>query len=201
MLITDKVQSPMFSSQNKDDRRLHFFDKGESIPMVSQGVWQVYRGIVQLSQFQEEGYETLLGWSVSSTFFGLWLSQVENYQAKSLSQSYLKWFSVDEIEQSSVFACHMMNSAVRRLRQTEALTSVIGLKKIEDRLIGLLKLLKGELGELTQKGEVRLSIRFTHETISNTIGTTRVTVTRLMGQFQRQGLISLDPQRHLIIHI
>jgi CRP-like cAMP-binding protein len=35
--------------------------------------------------------------------------------------------------------------------------------------------------------------------LANAIGTTRVTVTRLLGEFQTQGKVSLDGDRHLVI--
>ncbi|MBD0311176.1 MAG: helix-turn-helix domain-containing protein [Microcoleus sp. T1-bin1] len=40
-----------------------------------------------------------------------------------------------------------------------------------------------------------MNIRLTHQDIANAICTTRVTVTRMLGKLQRQGLINRD--RHL----
>jgi CRP-like cAMP-binding protein len=55
------------------------------------------------------------------------------------------------------------------------------------------------MGEPIAQGS-RLKIRLTHQNLANAIGTTRVTVTRLLGEFQRQGAVSIDGDRHLIIH-
>jgi CRP-like cAMP-binding protein len=85
------------------------------------------------------------------------------------------------------------------MRQTEALLAIAGLKRVEDKLHHLLQLLKQEMGEPVAEG-TRLGIRLTHQNLANAIGTTRVTVTRLLGEFQRQGLISFDSDRHLIIN-
>jgi CRP-like cAMP-binding protein len=70
---------------------------------------------------------------------------------------------------------------------------------VEERLQQLLQLLKREMGEPIAQGS-RLKIRLTHQNLANAIGTTRVTVTRLLGEFQRQGAVSSDCDRHLIIH-
>jgi CRP-like cAMP-binding protein len=70
---------------------------------------------------------------------------------------------------------------------------------VEERLQELLQLLSQELGQPVAEG-TRLLVRLTHQNLANAIGTTRVTVTRLLGEFQRQGLISLDSDRHLVIH-
>jgi len=67
------------------ERRLHFYERGEEIPLVSQGIWEVNRGVVQLLKFNPQGEETLLGWVQSDNFFGLWLTSVDTFQAKTLS--------------------------------------------------------------------------------------------------------------------
>jgi CRP-like cAMP-binding protein len=43
-------------------------------------------------------------------------------------------------------------------------------------------------------------VRLTHQMLANAIGTTRVTITRLLGDLQSQGRISFDSDRHLVIH-
>ena len=62
----------------------------------------------------------------------------------------------------------------------------------------LLKLLAQEMGQSTSEG-VRLNVRLTHQMLANAIGTTRVTITRLLGDFQAQGQVRFDSDRHLII--
>ncbi|NJK48133.1 Crp/Fnr family transcriptional regulator [Candidatus Gracilibacteria bacterium] len=182
-----------------EGRRLHFYDRGEEIPLAEQGVWQVYRGVVQLSQLSLNGEEVLLGWAQPSTFFGLWLTHIESYQAKALSEVYLRWYPLSEIESSANLSHSVLTQVVRRMRQTEALLAIAGLRRVEERLQELLNLLKKELGQPVAQG-TRLVVRLTHQNLANAIGTTRVTVTRLLGNFQRQGAIRLDRDRHLIIH-
>jgi CRP-like cAMP-binding protein len=199
MIVTSNLTHTKFQDEYTEGRRLHFYDKGEEIPLVEQGVWQVYRGVAQLSQLSMNGEEILLGWAQPSTFFGLWLTHVQSYQAKALSELYLRWYSLDEIEASPHLAHNMLTQVVRRMRQTEALLAIAGLRRVEERLQELLQLLSQELGQPVAEG-TRLLVRLTHQNLANAIGTTRVTVTRLLGEFQRQGLISLDSDRHLVIH-
>lgn len=84
------------------------------------------------------------------------------------------------------------------MRQTETLLAIAGLKRVEDRLRQLLELLRQDRGQATDEG-IRLPVRLTHQTLASAIGTTRVTVTRLLGGFQRQGEISIDRTRHIIL--
>jgi len=183
-----------------EGRRLHFYDKSELIPLAQEGIWQVYRGIIQLSQFASSGDEILLGWVYPENFFGLWLTanQLENYQARALSDVYLRWYPLVEIESSPTLSQLILGQVIHRMRQSEALLAIAGLKRVDERLQELLKLLAQEMGESTAAG-IRLNVRLTHQMLANAIGTTRVTITRLLGEFQAQGQIRFDGDRHLII--
>ena len=198
MLLSYQTTNQLSLECPSPERRLHFYDRGKEIPLVVQGVWQVCRGIVQLGKFNPTGEETLLGWVQPLNFFGLWLTSINTYQAQALSDVYLKWYALSEIENSPHLSQTILNQVVNRIRQTEALLAIAGSKRVETRLIELLILLAKEMGEPTDNG-TRLSVRFTHQNLANAISTTRVTVTRLLGDFQRQNLISFDGGRHLII--
>ncbi len=47
------------------------------------------------------------------------------------------------------------------------------------------------MGEQDQ-GMIRLKVRLTHQNFANLIGTSRETVSALLGQFQRQGILNQD---------
>ena len=44
-----------------------------------------------------------------------------------------------------------------------------------------------------------MSVRFTDQDFAEACSTTRVTITRLLGQLQQQGRITLDSQNHIIL--
>lgn len=188
--LTVKIQS--------SERRVHFYERGEEIPLITQGIWQVNRGVVQLAKYNLSGEETLLGWAQTENFLGLWFTTLEAYQAKALSDVYLQWYSLTEIESCPEISQLVLTQTVTRIRQTEELLAISGLKRVEEKLIALLKLLSKEMGE-TQEGLIRIKVRLTHQNIANAIATTRVTVTRLLGDWQKQDLISFDANRHLLI--
>jgi CRP-like cAMP-binding protein len=179
------------------DHPLRFYSKGEVIPCV-QGIWQVYKGVVQLSTLYPNGEEGLLGWVGPSMCFGSTLTCLQTYQAKALSDVYVMGFSIAQIEASPQLAQQLVPQLSRRLRQMEALLAIVGLRRVEDRLHQLLGLLKQELGMPVAEG-TRLTIRLTHQDLAGAIGTSRVTVTRLLGQLKKQGIITFDSKRHLII--
>ena len=74
-------------------RNLHFYAKGETIPLMSQGLWQVCQGLAQLSTLYPSGEEGLLGWVGPSMCFGLWLTSLQTYRATATSDVYLMWYS------------------------------------------------------------------------------------------------------------
>ena len=193
-LETERVYTP-------DLRRLHFYDRGVGIPLREEGVWQVYRGVVQLSELLVNGDEILLGWLQASGFLGLGLTplQLETYHAKALSDVCLHWYSHTEIQEHPKLTDLVLQQTLQRLRQTERLLAIAGLKRVDERLMALLSLLAQEMGEPTAEG-IRLSVRLTHQALANAIGTTRVTVTRLIGDLQTQQIIHFDDDRHLIIY-
>ncbi|GAC1459958.1 MAG: Crp/Fnr family transcriptional regulator [Chamaesiphon sp.] len=198
MYTTFKATLDIDQYEANEGRRLHLYKKGEVIPLLPQGVWQVYQGLVQLSTLCPNGEQILLGWAGSSTFFGLWLTMLQVYQATALSDVSVRWFSLTEIENSPRLSQALLPQLTKRMRQTEALLAISGQRRVEDRLQRLLLLLKQEIGEAVAEGTC-LSVRLTHQNIANAIGTTRVTITRLLKNLQHQGWISFSRERHIIL--
>lgn len=82
--------------------------------------------------------------------------------------------------------------AFRQQHQRKLLwLSTLGQKRTIDRLLGFLTLLIEEYGELKSQGYC-LPYPLTHAQIGSAIGSTRVTVTRLMGRLRQQGLICIQ---------
>ncbi len=85
----------------------------------------------------------------------------------------------------------------RQQHQTQLIwMSILAQKRTIDRLVGLLMLLATEEGERTEKGYA-LPYILTHAQIASAIGTTRVNVTRLMGQLRQQGVIEVNKNNRI----
>lgn len=179
-------------------RSLHPYRSGQAIPMYAHDIWIVCRGIVQLSTLYSTGDEALLGLISSSMPFGLPLTSIYPYQATALTDVDLMRLTMTEIEQSPLLAQGVFRHLNRRLRQTEAFLALVGHRRVYDRLCHLLLLLAQEMGQPTPQG-MRLNIRLTHQHLANATGTTRVTVTRLLGQLRESGWLTIDTDHHLII--
>jgi CRP-like cAMP-binding protein len=188
----------LYSEKFIEEKCLHLYEKGEIISLNSGGIWEVYQGFVELRSITITGEEVLVGWAKSGVFFGSYLTNLEVCEARALSEVYLKWYPWHEIDSVPNLTHKVLHQIIPRMRQIEALLSISGMRRVEDRLLELLNLLKQEIGENVPSG-VRLGVRLTHQNLANAINTTRVTVTRLLGHFQRQGIIQLDENRHIIL--
>lgn len=179
-------------------RHLQAFRSGQTIPMNPQDIWVVCRGVVQLSTLYSNGDEALLGLACSSMPFGLPLSLIYPYQAIALSDVDLMCMTMAEVQQSPALTNEIFLHLNRRLRQSEAMLAMAGCRRVEDRLRQLLLLLQMEVGSPCSDG-MRLSVRLTHQHLASAIGTTRVTVTRLLGKLKEEGWLKLDNSRHIVL--
>ncbi|MEH2424160.1 MAG: PAS domain S-box protein [Nostoc sp.] len=180
------------------DRPLDKHCKGETIPLNPLVIWYVCQGLVKLSTYCETGEEVLIGLATAGMVFGSSLTSLNIYQATALSDVELVSIYVAEIAASPTLSHTLLPKINQRLHQTESFLVISGRRRVQERLHHLLQLLKREVGEAVPEG-TRLSVRFTHEDIASACCTTRVTITRLMGKLQEQGIISFDLKKHIIL--
>lgn len=180
------------------DRRVYSYRHSESIWMEAEEIWVVCRGVVQISVLHPSGDEVLLGLAGPSMPFGLPFSALNSYNARALSPVDLLCLALSDVEGSPILAQGILWNLNRRLRQTEALLALTGHRRIEERLRHLLLLLKDEIGQPIAEG-TRLSIKLTHQQLASAIGTSRVTVTRLLGKLRDEQWVKLSRDRHIVI--
>jgi CRP-like cAMP-binding protein len=180
------------------DRNVIGFKRGQFIPMEREAILIVDRGLVKLNMLYANGDESILGLLQPSMPFGLPLSKLASYEAVALTDVLVMRIDQRQIEQSPHLAQSLHREMTRRLQQTEALLAISGERRVEDRLRELLKFLGQEMGQKTPQG-VRLNVRLTHQQIAEMIGTTRVSVTRTLKDFQTAGWLNIDEKRHLLI--
>lgn len=181
------------------ERKLYSYYSGESVPIEPKEIWIVCRGVVQLSTLlYPSGDEVLLGLAGPSMPFGIPLSSLNSYHATALSNVDLLRLTLLDIETSPTLSQGIFCHLGRRLRQAEAILALAGYRRTEERLHHLLLLLKNEVGQPVEEG-TRLTVRLTHQQLANAIGTTRVTVTRLLGKLRSEQWVKVDRTRHLVV--
>jgi CRP-like cAMP-binding protein len=177
---------------------LQQYRKGDEISVLNSAILQVYRGVVQLSRIQPDGREIISGWVTANGVFGNIAENTSLDRAVALGDVYVKRYSAHDVARSPLLARQFLAQFSDRLLKSQQLLTIIATSKVEDRLKNLLSLLKQEIGQSVEDG-IRLPVRFTHQHLAEAIHTTRVTVTRILGDFQEQNLVYFDRDRHIII--
>ncbi|MFZ9739805.1 MAG: Crp/Fnr family transcriptional regulator [Prochlorotrichaceae cyanobacterium] len=180
------------------DHALQSYSAGQVIPLQDQEIFVVSRGVVILNTIYPTGEEGLLGFAGPGTPFGYPLSRVDPYQALALSAVDLMALPMAEIERSPALGQDLFRGLNRRLQQSEMMLALMGQRRVEDRLRQFLLLLKEDFSQPVAEGH-RLTIRLTHQHLANALGSTRVTITRTIGQLRQEGWLQVDPSRHLIL--
>lgn len=198
MLLSQQLNSSSNTRSKSAEISLQQFQRGEEIALLDSSVWQVYRGVVQLSRVQPDGTEIVLGWVTANNTFGNYLDVSSDvYRAVALSDVYARCYSPQDISRNPLLARQLLAQFSDRLVKSEQLLSIIAIKRVEDRFTQLLLMLKQDLGQCVDN-RVRLPVRFTHQQLAEAICTTRVTITRIMGDFQNRNLIAIDSDRHIV---
>jgi len=181
------------------ERTLTPHSAGRTVPLRLKEVLIICRGVVQLYTIQQDGSETLLGLAGPSMPIGLPLTVVNPYWATALTDVDVLPLAMAEIESSPLLMAGICRHMMLRLQQSEAWLAIAGKRLVADRLRQLLLLIAQDFGQVETCG-VRIPVRLTHHQLATAIGTTRVTVTRLLKDFKEEGWLHTQ-QRYLIIQL
>jgi hypothetical protein len=98
------------------------------------------------------------------------------------------WLYWHDIDNWIIFRRELLDVLRYRQKRQIVWLTTLGQRSTIDRLLGFLTLIIEECGTISESGYC-LPYNITHAQISSAIGSTRVTVTRLMGRLRKQGLI------------
>ena len=94
------------------------------------------------------------------------------------------------------FALKLFSSFSERLRQSDEVIESLLHREVSTRLATLLLNLSHRFGEANGSGTI-LSMRLTHQDLANMIASTREAVSKVMSEFQREGMVKV--QDHKIV--
>jgi CRP-like cAMP-binding protein len=179
-------------------RPLSSYAMGQRIPLSDEEVCIIYRGVARTQILQDGGAESILGlvgpmMPLSSSF-----TLLDGYEVYALTHVDLIRLRWSEVRKSSVLMRELNLMLIQRLRHAEAWLALQGKRQTSDRLIGFLSFLAQEYGRSTAQG-IRLEMQLSHQQIADAMGTTRVTITRLLGLLRKASLIEVGSNRHLHI--
>jgi CRP-like cAMP-binding protein len=145
-------------------------------------LWQIETGFVRTFTYLEDGTTVALGLWGSGDVVGASLSKIKPYQIECLTP-------VDATILLVVEEPKMIEILLSHIQQAEELMLIRSHKKVETMLIKLFAWLSQKFGAKVEQGRL-IDMHLTHEDLAELVGSTRVTVTRILGQFEQEGLIS-----------
>ena len=188
----------VFLESSYQNRNVVHVTSGSLVPLLKNSVWFVVHGMVKLGAVSVHGDELVLGLVGPNEPFGAAFTNVETYEAVALTDCDLLCCNLAEVEQSPQLALALAKAMTARYRQAESMLALLGLRRVEERVRGFVELLARDFGEPCDDG-LRLNLRLTQQEIASALSTTRVTVTRVLGQLRDEGWLQIDSSRHLVM--
>jgi CRP-like cAMP-binding protein len=165
------------------------FKRREHLPLRENSLWQIEAGAVRTYTLTEDGTVISLGfWGLGDTV-GKPLALIQPYEVECLTDVRVCTLQPKKCS-------HLDQVLLSHLHQTQTLLRLRS-GQIHQRLQQLLDWLADKFGYELEQGQL-IKLRLTHQDIADTLGTTRVTVTRLLNQFEQQGRICWVNQ-HLLL--
>jgi CRP-like cAMP-binding protein len=168
------------------------FTRREIIPDRNDVLWKIERGAVRTLTWSEDGVFITLGYWGAGDLVGYPLSNVKPYQIECLT-------SVE----ATILPPHLwhqdVNALVDHIQQAEELLSIVHRKPIYLRLWQFLVWLSDKFGRDVEQGKL-IDLNITHQEMSEVLNTTRVTVTRLLQQFEEEKKL-VRHKRRIILNL
>jgi CRP-like cAMP-binding protein len=167
------------------------FNRRSLLPIRPNAVWRIDRGSIITYTYLEDGTTVGLGLWGPGDIVGELLSKMRPYRMECLTPVEASVVPVDDWYQ-------LTETLLLHIHQGEELMVIRSHKKVETMLIQLLVWLSKKFGSEVKQGRL-IDMRLTHEDLAALISTTRVTVTRLLGQLEKEGLIDRLSLNRIIV--
>jgi CRP/FNR family transcriptional regulator, global nitrogen regulator len=182
------------------------FDRGKTIFFPGDPAERVYflkKGAVKLSRVYEAGEEITVALLRENSVFGV-LSLITGnrsdrfYHAVAFTPVELISTPIEQFErslkESPDMSWLMLKGLSSRILQTEMMVETLAHRDMGSRLVSFLLILCRDFGMPTNTG-ITIDLRLSHQAIAEAIGSTRVTVTRLLGDLKEGELISINKKK------
>ncbi|MEA5603756.1 Crp/Fnr family transcriptional regulator [Nostoc sp. UHCC 0252] len=166
---------------NSNDTKENF-TRRSFLPEHQNSLWRIETGFVRTFTYLEDGTTVALGLWGPGDVVGKSLSKLEPYQMECLTKVEATVLPIEEWTQ-------LAETLLNHIQQAQELMVIRSHKKVDTMLIKLLAWLSKKFGSEVEKGRL-IDMRLTHEDLAEMLGSTRVTITRVLGQFEQEGLIA-----------
>ncbi len=182
------------------------FERGKTIFFPGDPAERVFflvKGAVKLSRVYEAGEEITVALLRENSVFGV-LSLITGqksdrfYHAVAFTPVELLSAPIEQVEralkENPELSMLMLRGLSSRILQTEMMIETLAHRDMASRLVSFLLILCRDFGVPTSEG-IRIDLKLSHQAIAEAIGSTRVTVTRLLGDLRDQEMISIHKKK------
>ena len=173
-----------------NEQKIAFFRDGARLPSKRDCIWLIVDGVVKTFSMNESGTFITLGFWGNRDVVGTVLSNINPYMIQCMSD--VRAIAIPEDELASI-----STELIYHQQQTQQLMYIIRNTQVSQRLWLFLEWLGHKFGRTIEEGKL-IDFKLTHQEIAEAIGTTRITVTKILNQFEREGSI-LRPKTRCII--
>ena len=166
-------------------------------------VYLIRRGAVRLSRVYETGEEITVALLRENSLFGV-LSLLTGHRSDrfyhAVAFTRVELVSApaksvrNAIEQDASVGLLLLQGLSSRVLQTETMIETLTHRDMSSRLVSFLLVLCRDFGVPGEKG-VTIDLRLSHQSIAEAIGSTRVTITRLLGELKNSSLLAIDRKK------
>lgn len=182
------------------------FDRGKTVFFPGDPAERVYfllKGAVKLSRVYEAGDEITVALLRENSVFGV-LSLITGhrsdrfYHAVAFTPVELMSVPIEQMQKTlkdnSELAVVMLQGLSSRILQTEMMIETLAHRDMGSRLVSFLLILCRDFGVPSPEG-ITIDLKLSHQAIAEAIGSTRVTVTRLLGDLREDRMISIQKKK------
>ncbi|MDB9529312.1 Crp/Fnr family transcriptional regulator [Oscillatoria sp. CS-180] len=185
------MQNSTVELTSLDCPRVRTFKRREIVPLQEDTLWQIQSGTVRLLTISEDGAIITLGfWGVGDS---------TGYPLVCIQPCYMECLTTVEAARLNINQCWNMNQVMlAHISQMQELMRIRHGQTLQ-RIQLLLNWLASKFGSRIDQGYL-IHLRLTHQQIAEAIGSSRVTVTRLIHELERTDVISYSERHHIILH-
>ena len=182
------------------------FERGKTIFFPGDPAERVYflqKGAVKLSRVYEQGEEITVALLRENSVFGV-LSLITGqksdrfYHAVAFTTVEILSVPIEQVEkalkENPELSMWMLKGLSTRILQTEMMIETLAHRDMGSRLVSFLLILCRDFG-VPESGGMTIDLKLSHQAIAEAIGSTRVTVTRLLGDLRQENMISINKKR------
>jgi CRP-like cAMP-binding protein len=187
----------LYTGQNQAhiDQSVRNFKRRSHLPKNHHTIWQIRSGFILSYTYLEDGTVVALGLWGPGDKIGTIFSKVEPYDMECLTDVEL-FIGIENDENQ------LTETLFNHLQQAQELMIIRAHKRVETVLFKLLAWLSKKFGSEVNSDNLSgslIDMRLTHEDLAALVGSTRVTITRILGQLEQEGLINRLSLNRIIV--